>query len=84
MTLLSMLRFMEPPTPVTWSVKAWIAVTATVPPWTGRKPPTDYDTPELRVAGVRGVIRRTSQAELVDAPARVLIEEAAALAPRDR
>ncbi len=41
MTLLPMLRFMEPPNPVTWSVKAWPAKTTTVPPWTGKKPATD-------------------------------------------
>ena len=40
MTLLPMLRFMEPPNPVTWSVKAWTLDTTTVPSWTGRRAPT--------------------------------------------
>ena len=38
--LLPIVRFMDPPTPVTWSVKAWLARTTTVPSGTGRKPAT--------------------------------------------
>jgi hypothetical protein len=40
MTLLPMLRFMEAPTPVTCSVKAWMEEMPTVPPWTGKNPAT--------------------------------------------
>ena len=39
-TLLPIVRFMDPPTPVTWSVKAWVSRTTTVPSGTGRKPAT--------------------------------------------
>ena len=37
MTLLPMLRFMEPPKPATWSVKTWLANTTTVPSKKGQE-----------------------------------------------
>lgn len=41
-----------------------------------------HDTPEVRIAGIRGVFRGRGQAEPVDARSRVLIEEATALSHR--